>query len=101
MDDFISIKYNQILPFYRYNYIFANPSIGKMPIPKKRSAKNIGKINNNQLVGLKMLALGRLKSIYDICFLREAANLRSAPGGRHSSYVTDVYAIKNIFIESS
>ena len=26
MDDFISIKYKNFLPFYRYNYDFANPS---------------------------------------------------------------------------
>ena len=70
-----------------------------MLIPKNRSAKNMGKIYNNELVGFKMLALGQLYSICNICFLRGAANLRSAPGGRHSSYVTDAYAIKNIFIE--
>ena len=34
-------------------------------------------------------------------FLEWAASVRSAPGGKNSSYATDVYVIKNIFIESS
>ena len=72
-----------------------------MLIPRKKgSSKNMGKIND-QFVGFKILALGGYSLIVIFVFLRGAANLRSVPGGKHSSYVTDVYAIKKIFIESS
>ena len=53
------------------------------------------------LCALKFWLWGGYSLFAIFVFLRGAANLRSVPGGKHSSYVTDVYAIKNIFIESS
>ena len=64
-----------------------------MVIHKKRSSKNMKKINN-QLEGFKTLALGSytysLFAIFVFLLGGGAVNLRSAPGGKHSSYVTDV-----------
>ena len=49
----------------------------------------MGKINN-QLVGFKNLDSGVVIACLRYLFFEGAANLRSALGGKHSSYVTDV-----------
>ena len=56
-----------------------------MLIPRKKGhQKNMEKINN-QLVGFKILAVAAIVCLQNLLY-EGAANLRSAPGGKPSSY---------------